>query len=156
MLFILSQATAQQETHTLASTNYTLHKGSAFMTDNPSLNLSNNPGYQGPAKDYNYYLRKKKNNLTAGLVTLGSGLLLSGIALITSNNSKSFDDDATAGVLFIAGAASGIASIPLMIMSHVYNHKAKLMLSEQKTGFGVPSNVSKDITGITFQISLGK
>ena len=156
VLFTLFQATAQQQTNSLASSNYTLHKGSTFITDSPSFNLSHNPQHSEPEKDYNYYLKKKKNNLTAGLVTLGSGLLLSGIALITSSNSKSFDDDATAGVLFIAGAASGIASIPLMIMSHVYNHKAKLMLSEQKTGFGVPASVSKDIVGITLRIPLGK
>jgi len=103
-------------------------------------------------KDYEYYIRKKKNNHIAGLVTLGTGLLLSGIGLITATNNTSIDSDATAPVFFIAGAVSGIASIPLMIIAHVYGHRAKLELSKQKTGFGVPPNVSKDITGFTLTL----
>lgn len=154
-LLTLLQAKAQQEKQEMASTSYLLLTGNTVIKENQPVNLSYNPGFHGPAKDYDYYLRKKKNNLTAGLVTLGGGLLLSGVGLLTASNSKSFDTDATAAVLFIAGAAAGIASIPLMIMSGVYAHKAKLELRKQKTGFGVPSNVSKDIVGITIKIPLG-
>ncbi len=155
IFFINNESNAQQQNQDIASAGYSLHKSNTIIKENIFFNLSNNPGYKGPAKDYDYYIHKKKNNLTAGLVTLGAGLVLSGIALITSSNSKSFDNDATAGVLFIAGAASGIASIPLMIMAHVYGHKAKLELSNQKTGFGMPPGVSKDIVGITFKIGIG-
>jgi hypothetical protein len=155
LIFTLLQAKAQQGKQEIASTSNTLYKGNTVIKDNLSLNFSTYTGYQVPDKDYDYYMRKKKNNLTAGLVTLGSGLLLSGIGLITATNSTSFDTDMTAGILLIAGAASGIASIPLMIMSHVYGHKAKLELSNQKTGFGVPPNVSKDIVGITCKIAIG-
>ena len=157
VIFLISnESKAQQQNQEIALTGYNLHKSNTVIKDNLSFNFSDNPGYDGPAKDYDYYMRKKKNNLTAGLVTLGGGLVLSGIALITSTNSKSFDNDVTAGVLFIAGAASGIASIPLMIMAHVYGHKAKLELSNQKTGFGVPAKVGKSITGITISIPIGK
>lgn len=157
VIFLINmESKAQQGKQAFASTSYTLHKGNTVIKDNLSFNLSNNSGYQGPVKDYDYYMRKKKNHLTAGLVTLGAGVVLSGIGLITATNSNSFDNDMTAGVLLVAGAASGIASIPLMIMAHVYGHKAKLEFSNQKTGFGVPSNVSKHITGITMTIPIGK
>ncbi|MEO6540303.1 MAG: hypothetical protein ABIN74_04905 [Ferruginibacter sp.] len=156
IFLISSESKAQQEKQTIALTSYTLSAGKTVIKDNLTFSFSNDPGNDVPVKDYAYYLKKKKSNLTAGLVTLGAGLLFSGIGLITATNSNSFDDDATAGVLFIAGAASGIASIPLMIMAHVYGHKAKLELSTQKTGFGVPANVSKDIVGITVAISIGK
>ena len=156
VIFLISnESKAQQEKQQIASAGYNLHKSNTVIKNNLPFNFSDNTGYHGPAKDYDYYMRKRKNNLTAGLVTLGAGLVLSGIGLITSTNSKSFDNDATAGVLFIAGAASGIASIPLMIMSGVYGHKAKLELSKQKTGFGVPRGGSKDIVGITFKIGIG-
>ena len=135
---------AQQEKQFIAAANYTTLK-SMYSSGN---NL--------PDKDYDYYMRKRKNSLIAGWVTLGAGVALSGIAWITSANSKSFDNDATAGVLFIAGAASGIASIPCMIMATVNKHKAKMQLGSQKTGFGVPAGVSKDIVGITFKVGIGK
>ncbi len=155
MLFTLLQVKAQQEKQGIASTSYMLQKGNTVIKDNLSFNATNNPGYHGPAKDYDYYMKKKKNNLTAGLVTLGAGLVLSGIGLITATNSNSIDNDVTAGVLLVAGAASGIASIPLMIMSSVYGHKAKLELSNQKTGFGLPPDVNKDIVSITVKIAIG-
>ncbi len=136
---------AQQEKQFIAAANYTTLK-SMYASGN---NL--------PDKDYDYYMRKRKNNLTAGWVTLGSGVLLSGIGLlIATNTSASFDDAATGGVITIIGAASGIASIPCMIMATVYKNKAKMQVSTQKTGFGVPSNVSKNITGITISIPIGK
>jgi hypothetical protein len=152
LMAIYTATKAQQGKQEITLNSYT---GNSVIKDNVSFNLSNDPGYQTPVKDYDYYLRKKKNNLTAGVITLGAGLVLSGIGLITATNSTSYDTDETAAVLLIAGAASGIASIPLMIMATVYGHKAKLELSNQKTGFGVPSNVSKDIVGVTFRIAIG-
>lgn len=156
ILFVQLQAIAQQQKESDAALNYTTQK-SNFVD---WLNLKNERSKiitsNSNEKDYAYYLQKKKNNLTAGLVTLGAGVVLSGVGLIISTNSNSFDNDATAGVLVIAGAASGIASIPLMIMASVYGHKAKLELSNQKTGFGAPSKVSKNIPGLTISIPLGK
>ena len=110
-----------------------------------------------PDKDYDYYMRKRKNNLTAGLVTLGAGVVLSGIGLLIATPANAtLDNAATGGVITIIGAASGIASIPCMIMAGVYGHKAKLEFKNQKTGFGVPSNVSKNTAGITMSIPIGK
>ena len=138
------QTKAQQEKQFIAAANYTTLK-SMYSSGN---NL--------PDKDYDYYMRKRKNNLTAGLVTLGAGVVFSGIGLlIGTKTNASFDDAATGAVITIIGAASGIASIPCMIMATVYKNKAKVQLSTQKTGFGVPPGVSKDIVGITFKIGIG-
>ena len=82
-----------------------------------------------------------------------------------SNNSSEKDyayylqkkkSNLTAAVFLIAGAVSGISSIPLMIMASVYGHKAKLAFSNQKTGFGVPTKAGKNIPGLTFSIPLSK
>ena len=135
---------AQQEKQFMAVGHYT------------SFNAKYSPGNNLPEKDYAYYKQKRKDNLTAGLVTLGAGLALSGIGWISASNSTSIDTDVTAAILLIAGAASGIASIPLMIMAGVYGHKAKLEFKNQKTGFGVPSKMRKNITGITMSIPIGK
>ena len=135
---------AQQEKQFITAAKYT------------ALKPTYSPGNNLPDKDYDYYMRKRKNNLTAGWVTLGSGVLLSGIGLLIGTNANaSFDDAATGGIITVIGAASGIASIPCMIMASVYKHKAKVQLSSQKTGFGVPPGVSKDIVGITFKIGIG-
>ena len=150
------QTKAQQGyVQTTASLYPTFKSTSLFQAETSSKNGFSS-GNNLPEKDYSYYMKKKKNMLTAGLVTLGAGLALSGVGLITASNSTSIDTDATAAILLIAGAASGIASIPLMIMATVYGHKAKLEFSNQKTGFGVPSNVSKNIAGITMSIPIGK
>jgi len=156
LLFTLLQTKAQQKIQEIGSASYAMQKKITFPQHKVSILLTNTAGHNGPGKDYDYYMHKKRNNLTAGSITLGAGLLLSGIGLIVATNSSSFDDDATAGILFVAGAASGIASIPLMVMSFVYGHKAKVELTNQKTGFGVPSKVGKTITGITLTMPIGK
>jgi hypothetical protein len=43
-----------------------------------------------------------------------------------------------------------------MIMASSYKEKARLEIKNQKTGFGVPPHVSKDITGISLTIPIGK
>ncbi|MEP7236392.1 MAG: hypothetical protein ABI685_00945 [Ferruginibacter sp.] len=117
------------------------------------------PYYNNPDKDYDYYMRKSKRSRTTGLILLGSGVLISGVGAILSfgngqgyiyNQSKG---DAGAAMLLI-GAAAGIASIPFMAIALGHSNKAKAILSSQKTGFGVPSNVSKDIVGVTIQIRI--
>jgi hypothetical protein len=111
-----------------------------------------------PDKNEEFYFRRSKNYRIVGWSTLGAGLLLSGIGLIAANGdyAKNNANSNTAGVLTVAGAVSGVVSIPFMILASVYKHKAKAMVSNQKTGFGVPANVTKDITGITVIISIGR
>jgi hypothetical protein len=111
----------------------------------------------GIVKDPAYYKQKSKNLRTAGLGFLGAGVLLSGIGLLVIGSNDVSSDDAGFGLAIMGlGAISGIVSIPLMVNAHVNGHKARLLLKTQKTGFGVPANVSKDITGITLTIPIGK
>ena len=115
-------------------------------------------GFDDPiTKDHDFYIQKSKNQRTAGWVLLSAGVGLSGIGLlIGTNRNASFDQAATGAVITGIGALSGIISIPFMIMAGVNKHKAKVMLTNQKTGFGLPPNVSKDIVGITVKIPIGK
>ncbi len=115
-------------------------------------------GKYGPDRDADFYLHRSKSQRTVGWVTLGGGLLLSGIGLLLINGdvTTSNSNESTAAVLFITGAASGIASIPFMIMASANRHKAKLLMAKQKTGFGAPPNAGKYITGITMTIPFGK
>lgn len=146
---------AQEVTEFASAVEHIASSPATSQQEKSYLNSSFLSINNGPGNDYDYYIRKKRNTLTAGLVTLGAGLAASGIGLLVSSNS-SLDDDGTAAILFISGAASGIASIPLMAISLGYNHKAKLALKEQQTGFGVPPKVGKTITGISISIPLGK
>ncbi|MBK8519946.1 MAG: hypothetical protein IPL54_03395 [Chitinophagaceae bacterium] len=110
-----------------------------------------------PDKTEEFYLRRSKNYRIVGWSTLIGGIVLSGAGLLIGSSSNYNSASSTsAGVLVVAGAVSGIVSIPFMIMATGYKHKARVMVDNQKTGFGIPSNISKDITGITFRISIGK
>lgn len=111
----------------------------------------------GTDKDYDFYMKRSKNYRAAGWSTLIGGVVLSGVGLlISASSSASFNQAETGVVIMGIGALSGIVSIPFMISATVNKHKAKLMLDNQKTGFGVPSNVGKDVTGISMVIPLGK
>ena len=107
-------------------------------------------------EDHAYYVKKSKNERTAGWILLGSGLVVSGVGLLISTSSNANFDNAQTGVIIMGvGAISGIVSIPFMIMAHVNRIKANLLLSSQKTGYGIPAGVG-DITGLTLSIHLGK
>jgi len=107
------------------------------------------------APGYNDYKRKRKNCMTTGFILLGAGLISSGIGIAVSSNSSTLDQEETAGVCFLVGATAGIASIPFMVMAHVYKHKATLSLDNKKTGSGIPFN-SGSVTGLTFSMNIGK
>ncbi len=148
-IFLINmESNAQQQSQFIAT-------NSLSTTKHVSLSQS----YSGPDKDADFYMRRSKNYRIVGWSTLGAGLIASGAGLliVTNNNDiYSSNNDYAATVLFLFGAVSGITSIPFMIMASSYKHKARAMVSSQKTGFGVPGNVSKDIVGITLQIPLGK
>lgn len=122
----------------------------------PGLSFSSDNN--GPNKDANFYFHRSKNYRIVGWATLGGGAVLSGIGILLANGDYATNNDNsnTAGVLTVAGAVSGVVSIPFMIMASAYKHKAKAMISSQKTGFGVPANVGKDIVGVTMVFPLGK
>lgn len=118
-----------------------------------------------PTYDKAYYLKKSRNNRIASLCLVGGGFVIAGIGALTfpkdydiifenSSEKESKADAATA--LIVVGAAAMLSSIPFTVMASVNKRKANLMVTSQKTGFGVPPNVSKHITGITMTISIGK
>ena len=148
---------AQQVKLFIVTARYASLKPLAIPGDNTFSKKMDTSGNNLPVKNYDYYMRKRKSALTTGLVTLGVAVVFSGIGLLVANNKNISENDfETGALLLIAGVASGIASFPFLIMADVYKYKAKLHLSSQKTAFGVPSNVSKSITGITLSIPLGK
>lgn len=156
---------AQQEKQFTTTTYFTALKPTALTRDNTFPKNMYSAGNNGPDKDYDFYLRKSKSQRIVGWATLGAGLVLSGVGLLIASNSESSvdiygnvtnDNTTTAAVITIAGAASGIVSIPFMIMASANKHKAKLMLKSQPTGFGVPPNVNRNITGISMSIPIGK
>ena len=160
LIFSTHLVTKAQQESQFETANYLASSKANVLTENKTFSkkqyLATSTGLD---KDYNFYLRRSKNYRIVGLSTLGAGLVASGIGLLLATNNDAIynqSKDDAAAVLFLVGAVSGITSIPFMIMASVYKQKARLMLSNQKTGIGVPSNVGKDITGITFIIPLGK
>lgn len=111
----------------------------------------------GPGVDPQVYLKRKKTYLTVGLVLLGTGLVSSGVGLLLANdNDIDSDNGSTAATLFIVGAVTGIASIPFMSLSLAANNKYKAAIKSQPTAYGIPRNASKQVTGITISIPIGK
>jgi hypothetical protein len=152
---------AQQEKQLTPATNFTTLKYTALPEENNFSKNSLSSGNNGPEKDYDYYMKKSKRSRNTGLILLGGGVLISGIgAILSFGNGQGYTYNESKGdagaAMLLTGAAAGIASIPFMAVALGRSNKAKAMLSKQKTGFGVPSNVSKDITGVTLQIPLGK
>ncbi len=149
VIFLINlESKAQQESQFIAANNLSATKPVSFSL----------PAYGGPDKDADFYMRRSKNYRIVGWSTLGAGLIASGAGLLLATNNSNYyntSNEDAAAALFLVGAVSGITSIPFMIMATTYKHKAKAMVSSQKTGFGVPGNVSKDIVGITLQIPLG-
>lgn len=156
MIAMHMETKAQQVNQLTAAVEYNTFSKKMYLS-------ANTP----PDKDADFYLRRSKNQRTVGWVTLGAGVILSGIGLIVATNSEggtydqygNYSEDnntAIAAVLLITGGLSGIVSIPFMIIASGNKHKARLMLKNQQTGFGVPPGVNKSITGISMVIPLGR
>ena len=67
---------------------------------------------------------------------------------------ESEPDHSGENVLLLVGGSAVIASVPLFIASSKNKFKARLMIANQKTAFGVPKGVARNITGLTLTIPL--
>ena len=115
--------------------------------------------------DKAYYLKKSRNNRIASFCLVGGGLVIAGIGALTFpkdydiifDNSSEKENKADASTaLIIVGCAAMLTSIPFTVMASVNKRKANLTVTSQKTGFGVPFYVRKNIPGITLKIAIGK
>lgn len=163
IILTLIETKAQQEKQFIAADNSATLKISALPVGNLFEKKMYTHESDSSKKNYAYYNSTSRNLRIAGLSLLGAGLVLGVAGLLVVSNSNSMSDygdlqraESTHRALFISSAATGIISIPLMAMASAYKQKARLELKNQKTGFGVPANVSNDITGITFTIPIGK
>lgn len=156
----ISTATIAQQTQPIAvAENHTATKSFLQIPNNTTLENKLTSAFSGYDKDYNFYNRRSRNLRITGLSLLGGGLILGVSALLVSSNDNStYSDsrDRTITTLFVLSAATGIASIPFMVLAHVNKSKAKLAMKNQPTGFGVPANVNKNIAGLTMSITIGK
>lgn len=171
-LFLLSYGSATNA----QQTNIDLSKTESAATATPAGKLRTNYFstdknlYQSlpdpaPVHDEAFYLKKSRNNRIASICLAGGGVVIAGIGALTfpkdydvffdNGNAKESKADVST-TLIIVGCAALIASIPFTIMASVNKRKANLMVTSQKTGFGVPANVSKEVTGISMTIPIGK
>ncbi len=120
-----------------------------------------------PISDYDRYMKKSYNKNTAAWILVSGGALCTVIGVINlsqaplyiwdSNEQKKAENKANfGGTLAIIGIAAMLGSIPLFISSSIYKSKARLIISNQKTGFGIPHKYGKELTGVTLSIPIGR
>lgn len=156
---INNSTVAQRKDLPVIKTGYSGRANIAMLQGNTFIS-GHNPAYDNsPKKDYDYYNRKSRNLRITGLSLLGAGLVLGLSGLLVASNDNYTDSegrDRTIRTLFVLSAATGIASIPLMVLAHVNKTKARTSLSSQKTSFGIPGKTEKNIIGLTLSIPVGK
>lgn len=134
LAFLISihlETNAQQENQFTTATYLTVS-----AKDNTFSKNMYSSGKNGPDKDYDFYLRKSKNHRI-----VGEGIALSGKDLLIASGSigsidayGNYSDNNTpiADLLTIAGAFSGIVSIPFIIMAVQTNIKLNLYSATKK------------------------
>lgn len=111
--------------------------------------------------DYNLYKKRARTHRTIGLSLLGAGVVLgvTGIIVASADDGDTYNgfgerNDDAAATLFLFSAATGVASIPFMILAHANNHKARAILKNQ--GAYIPGKGVIPVTGITVAMQIGK
>lgn len=121
----------------------------------------NNTDLHFPNDEYEMYNRRSRTMRVTGLSLLGVGLISGVTALLIATNNdsnRSYEaidrDDRTSTTLFVVSAATGIASIPFMILAHANKSKAKAALKTQ--GAYIPGKGTIPVTGVSLAISIGR
>jgi len=146
---------------TNAQQSYRLMPENKTGMNNEVLLLKLNP-VDSPGNDPDH-LQISKNKKTTAWIFLGTGALCTGIGILSFpktydilGSSESEEKSATfSSILIVGGIAFLVTSIPYFVSSSIHKHKAGLKMSSQNTGFGVPSKVSRHITGITLTVPIG-
>ena len=153
-LFFNAETNAQKK-----HPEYLFEKDKYFAVNEPVLSKTK-PVFTNDSTtviDRDYYLAKSKSQKTAAWILLGGGAGLIGTGFLIGNRETSTFGEAGTGVVIGGlGLLSIIASIPVFNASVKNKKKAKLAVSQQKTMLGFPVNVSKNITGLTLSIPIGK
>ena len=113
------------------------------------------------------YRLKAKKQKTAAWVCLGSGFVMMTTAAVISGTKATGDMITTLvfgeeeqsnysgeTILAVIGGAAMLGSIPLFIGAANNKHKAKLMMTEQKTAIGLPIAIPKTIPSLTLRVAL--
>jgi hypothetical protein len=99
---------------------------------------------------YDFHIKKKKTNNTAGWITLGGGvaMILGGLAINVGDGILSDNGDKGLWLSYLGGAAT-VVSIPLFISAGSHKRKAKLYVEQGTVGL----QKSSQFTGVTLHIS---
>ena len=94
---------------------------------------------------YDFYSINHKKQKKTAWILLGAGVLAAGGGLAIAENSSVFDESdsgfTSGSILFLAGSASILTSIPFFIISGSNKRKAEAILETGKIGFGsIPLN----------------
>ena len=160
VLFAVSPAKAQQATTPgLVNNNTATTKQAAVAHLSMASLLAMDTDQAGP--DYNLYKKRARTHRTIGLSLLGAGVVLgvTGIIVASADDGDNYNgfgerNDDAAATLFLFSAATGVASIPFMILAHANNHKARAILKNQ--GAYIPGKGVIPVTGITVAMQIGK
>lgn len=116
---------------------------------------------QKPLSDYELsrlYMKKSRDQKTAGWIFLGSGITMNfiGTFLVPTENEKGakVEGPGTSAALFLVGSVSALMSIPMFISGANNKLKAELILSERNIplSFEKGRNISLNSVGIGIPI----
>lgn len=116
------------------------------------------------ALDQEENLRKSHNRKITAWSLIGGGAALTAAGIIVLPKYYDFLESNTAddtklvagSIMTILGFAAMITSVPFFVSSGIYKRRAKLGVSNQKTGYRQPTGYDKDLTSLTLSIPIGK
>ncbi len=105
-------------------------------------------------QDYSHYSRTHKTLRTLGWVSLGTGIVSSGLGLIAHVTSADTDTGEKEDWLIVTGGTLIAASVPLFIVSHHYKNKAASTLSLGSQKVHIPQNGGRTVSDMQPTVTL--